>query len=133
VGGQDLQEVADTLSLTIPRRAIALADVRTRLRVWLGDCGLQREDAEEFLVAVGEACANAILHAPAHSAAPIEVSGSCLDDQVEVRVTNEDGWRPKTEREDGGYGLAVMERLSDDLKIEQQPQATTITLRRSLA
>ena len=121
------------MNLTIPRRPEALADARARLRAWLADCGLQHKDAEEFLHAVGEACVNAILHAPAQSAAPVDVAGVCPDGQVEVRVTNEGGWRQKGEHSGGGYGLPIMEGLTDELKIDKQPQATTIILRRRIA
>jgi len=104
---------------------------------------LQRFEVEDdlFLVAVGEALANAIEHS--RSIHDIEVSARCADGcaTVEVRdrgigfsVATRDTETAPSALSERGRGLLIMHRCSDEFAIESSPRTgTTVTLSRRLA
>ena len=61
---------------------------------WLRAVGASDTEAYETLVAVGEACANAVAHAYPPGEASYVVEARRLDDGLEVRVRDFGAWRP---------------------------------------
>ncbi|MFC7511355.1 ATP-binding protein [Streptomyces thermocarboxydus] len=55
------------LDITFPAESSQLAPVRRALRGWLAQCELPPNAVQNVLVAVGEACANAIEHGHRHT------------------------------------------------------------------
>jgi anti-sigma regulatory factor (Ser/Thr protein kinase) len=106
--------------------------VRRLLSRWLRERGVPEEAAYDVLVAVSEACANAIEHAygPVLNAS-FEIVGAVADGEVEVEVRDRGGWRdPRGQHR--GRGLMLMEAFMDAVDVQRASDGTTVRLRRRL-
>ncbi|MEA2447906.1 MAG: serine/threonine-protein kinase RsbW, partial [Actinomycetota bacterium] len=93
-------------------------------------------EAFDCMVAVTEACTNALLHGRGDAQAPEpqvgwEIEGGAA--RFMIRDFAKEGSpgtlkpRPKEER-DGGYGLKMMRQLMDEVDIQFSPTGTTVSL-----
>ena len=84
--------VIDDLRLVLPSSQEGLVEMRNGLRSWLSRGNVPDEEAAEAVLAVWEACANAVEHAQTPSLASFEIEAR-LDDagrmRVEVRDTGQ--------------------------------------------
>ncbi|WP_330476359.1 MASE1 domain-containing protein [Terrabacter sp. C0L_2] len=121
------------LDLRLPAEARNLVQVRSALRRWLRESGVSDHDADEVLVACGEACANVVQHAYSEqpSAGDLVVEARLDDDRLEIRVRDDGQWRAAAER-GGGWGLQLMSALVDDVAVERSPDGTEVRLRRRI-
>src|SRR3954469_17764255 len=108
----------------------SLPAVRRRLGGWLTALGMGEQDRVGVMVAVGEACANAVEHAyrgrepgDVHVTAAVDVDGV-----LTVSVRDEGTWRPP-DRDPGdrGRGLLIMRQMVDRVVLEED-HGTTVTL-----
>ena len=126
--GVQVQALADKSSLSGIRRAI---------RVQLQDAEASPSQSFDCLVAVTEACTNALLHGRG--------AGDARDPEVEWEITHacarflirdfapHERAKSKTtpkdkEKRDGGYGLKMMRQLMDEVDIKFSPTGTTVAL-----
>jgi len=93
--------------------------------------GAGETEVYEILVAVGEACANAIAHAYPAGDASFEVIAIRTEGAVEVVVRDFGQWRPPR-GEERRRGLTLMEELMDRVEIERGDGGTTVVLGRKL-
>jgi anti-anti-sigma factor len=116
--------------LDLPAVPATLPAVRRRLGAWLAALGMGEQDRVGVMVAVGEACANAVEHAyrgqqpgPMHLAAGVDVDGI-----LTVTVRDRGAWRPP-DRDPGdrGRGLLIMRQLVDRVELAED-DGTTVTL-----
>jgi anti-sigma regulatory factor (Ser/Thr protein kinase) len=110
-----------------------LARVRDRVRPWLEGAGLQGAEVDEVLIAVGEACANAVEHSGAQSAdGQAAACIECVCDAAGVRIVVSDRgtWKQPDTGVDNrrGRGRLLMANLVDRMSIEPGPQGTTVEL-----
>jgi serine phosphatase RsbU (regulator of sigma subunit)/anti-sigma regulatory factor (Ser/Thr protein kinase) len=122
---------ADRLELTLPAESRSLATLRRILGRWLKAAGAGETEIYETLVAVGEACANAIAHAYPAGDASFEIEASRLGGDLEVTVRDFGAWRP-ARGEERRRGLTLMEQLMDEVTIDRADTGTTVVLRRDL-
>jgi anti-sigma regulatory factor (Ser/Thr protein kinase) len=86
---------------------------------------------QDVLVAVGEACANAIEHghrdAPGQ---PIRLQGQVTVTRLRLTVTDSGRWRPPRPEADPlrGHGIALMRALMERVTIEQATTGTTVDM-----
>ena len=120
------QALGDDLHLSLPARPGALQPLRGVLRRWLREGGATEEEVFEVLVAAGEACANAIRHAPANGE-EFEFDGHRNGD-VRIIVTNRGRWREPRQPGDGGRGLSIMSEFMDDVTITKGPPETVVSM-----
>jgi serine phosphatase RsbU (regulator of sigma subunit)/anti-sigma regulatory factor (Ser/Thr protein kinase) len=120
----------DQLHLSLPARPGTLQPLRSVIRRWLREGGASEEEVFDVLVATGEACANAIRHAPATGAA-FELDGR-RDTDICITVRNRGRWRERFNPGDGGRGLSIMNEFMDDVEITKGPPETVVTMRRTL-
>ncbi len=113
-----------------PARAGELAKLRASMRGWLGAADIEADDTEEIVLAVDEACANAIEHGSGDGSGEVLVSLELEDeDALTATVTNPGTW--KGEASPGrGYGLMLMDALMDEVVIEPGDHESVVTLRR---
>jgi PAS domain S-box-containing protein len=119
------------LTIEFPATADRLAPVRDELRRWLDGLRLATELAEDVVLAVGEACANAVEHGCRFDATQrVRLHGTVADGRLSVTVHDPGAWRPaRTEsRVDRGRGLPLMRAVMDVGLLLDQP-GTTVTLR----
>ncbi|SCG44145.1 ATP-binding protein [Micromonospora rifamycinica] len=112
-----------------------LSPTREALRAWLTTLGAGEADVEVALIAVGEACANAIEHGYRFAAgSTVLVRGRLRGDRLEIEVSDTGGWRgPRPDGGDRGRGELIMTRLMDEARIDGTPEGTTVRLVKHLA
>jgi anti-sigma regulatory factor (Ser/Thr protein kinase) len=119
------------LAITLPAESESLAPVRRVLARWLREAGADDVEIYEILVAVGEACANAIAHAYPALEASFDVAGTVNEPDIEISVRDYGRWRPPR-GEVRRRGLRLMEELMDSVAVDKGDSGTTVTLRRRL-
>jgi anti-sigma regulatory factor (Ser/Thr protein kinase) len=108
----------------------AVGRVRERLRSWLDALNLDPDDQLAVLVAVGEACTNAVEHAYGQSERNVfRVEASREGKSIVCCVTDAGAWKDNAARAARGNGLAIMRELMDEVVITRRPTGTAITLR----
>ncbi|MEH0841053.1 SpoIIE family protein phosphatase [Micromonospora sp. CPCC 205711] len=112
-----------------------LSPTREALRAWLTGLGAGESDVEAVLIAVGEACANAIEHGYRFApGATTTVRGRLRADRLEIEVTDTGGWREShSEGTERGRGRLIMARLMDQTRIDGTPEGTTVRLVKRLS
>ena len=127
------QPAAVTFTAVIEPRAERLGALRADLRAWLLRAGATPGEAGDVLIAVGEACANAIEHAGAEPGSTVEVRAQLVGREVVLRVCDRGHWRSAAARSERGHGLRLMRVLMDAIDITSVRDGTRVELRRVLA
>ena len=107
------------LRVRVPAEARLLGEVRGSVRRWLAESGVAERDAQEILVAAGEACANVVQHAYGATPGELELTVELLDDVVTVSVRDHGAWRPAADR-GGGWGLQLITSLMETVDLEHE-------------
>jgi serine phosphatase RsbU (regulator of sigma subunit)/anti-sigma regulatory factor (Ser/Thr protein kinase) len=121
----------DRIAMSLAAESRSLATLRRVLGRWLKAAGAGETEIYETLVAVGEACANAIAHAYPAGEASFEVEASRLGPELEITVRDFGAWRP-ARGEERRRGLTLMEQLMQEVEIDRGDEGTTVVLRRAL-
>ena len=124
--------VSDQFCLAIPATSGALPTARTALRRWLSQSGVDPKTAAEVLVAVWEACANAIEHPVQPTSAQVVVRGDAGEETLSVSVRDSGRWQPRRRSATRGFGLTLVNGLMDDVLIERRPDGTEVRMIRRL-
>ncbi|TDT29201.1 PAS domain S-box-containing protein [Streptomyces sp. BK208] len=124
------------LELSFPAESSRLAPVRHALRTWLGRCDLPPRTVQNVLVAVGEACANAIEHG--HRDAPgetIHLRAEALVDDLRLTVADSGRWKtPRPEKNaHRGRGVKLMRALMQHVTITPGPSGTVVDMHTRIA
>jgi anti-sigma regulatory factor (Ser/Thr protein kinase) len=110
-----------------------LSDLRTSLRAWLAAGLIHDQATSDLVVAVGEACANALEHGSQERAAKVEVTGRRDGEEIVMSILDAGVWDQTPSRPHRGRGLDIVRRVVDELRIEPGPDGgTTVTIRRSV-
>ena len=128
------------LDITFPAESSQLAPVRKALRSWLARCELPPNAVQNVLVAVGEACANAIEHSGTGPDGEITVEaqrdGRALNGDeaggLTLRIHDRGHWPARAAAGDRGRGIPLMRAVMDRVEFETGPDGTTVTMRRGL-
>lgn len=116
-----------SLTSRIPARADQLSGLRSELREWL-----QRHDLEsdDVLIAVGEACANAVEHAyMAAEATEISVEVTDHGHYLAAKISDHGSWRSPTPlRPHGGRGTQIMKGLATHFRRTTDDDGTTVSM-----
>lgn len=109
-----------------------LAPLRKELRIWLAQLDLTEDEAYDVLLAVGEACANAVEHAYGSGDGPVEVVGVVGRSALEVTIADRGAWIGPPSESQRGQGLLIMRALMDDVGVRVTGSGTTVTLVRRM-
>jgi len=126
-----------TLHRTFPAAPEQVAAARGELRAWLAENEVPRRLAEDVLLAVGEACTNAVEHAyPADRPADARfgLHGRIVDSELTMTITDHGRWRPPDPASDPfrGRGLVLMRAVMKDVELTHEEHGTTVVLRVTL-
>jgi anti-sigma regulatory factor (Ser/Thr protein kinase) len=102
------------------------------MRHWLSAVGAAPHAVADLLLAVGEACTNAVEHAYGPDGGTVTVHLELQPPDVLATVRDTGRWRPPREN-DRGRGALFMRNCSDDLRIDHGPTGTNVLIRRRLA
>ena len=121
-----------TFRRVFPARPEELRGLRTAMREWLARRGIVDPDRNALLLAVGEACANAIEHAYLDGATgEVSVEIAEADGRaLHVEVRDSGSFRaPSWGSEDRGRGTSIMRGLTTGFSRESTPAGTTVRFR----
>jgi len=111
-----------------------LARVRSSLRQDLACAGVDASVAFDCLVAVTEACTNALVHGHGDEVPRVSwrINGSMalflVEDHSRLRWAQVEGGDGGADGRVGGFGLQLMERLMDSVDISIEDYGTTVEL-----
>lgn len=109
-----------TTTRTFPATPEALPDVRSFLRSCSASAGLSEATTDDLLLAVSEACANAVLHSGSDE---FDVEWADGPRMVEVIVRDRGAFRRRVRVSSvegpGGFGIPLMTALTDGLEISE--------------
>ncbi|MFI0897579.1 SpoIIE family protein phosphatase [Streptomyces sp. NPDC020983] len=119
------------LNVAFPADAAQLAPVRRALRNWLHQCALPPQTVQNVLVAVGEACANAVEHG--HRDTPgdtVRLRAEAGFDAMHLTVSDTGGWRtPSPEANpQRGRGFLLMRALMQEVTVTSDAGGTTVAM-----
>ncbi|MFD4442966.1 ATP-binding protein [Nocardia sp. NPDC058519] len=120
------------LELTFPAEAAGLAPARHAMQAWLDRCAVDAEHAGDVLLAVGEACANAVEHSHRDgSAGVVRVVASVTGDDLLITVSDDGSWKhsPSAPAAHRGRGLELMRALMTEVQVHSGLSGTVVDLR----
>ena len=121
------------MALSVRSSASSVPTVRERVAALAHEIGFTPDQVFEIGLAVGEACANAVMHAGT-SASCFRVEAFERDGEVVITVSDpgEDTLPPLQRDPDrvGGLGLFLMRRLMDKISLDMTPSGTRLTMSR---
>ncbi len=119
------------LDITFPAESSQLAPVRRALRSWLARCELPPNAVQNVLVAVGEACANAIEHGHRHAPGnDVRLRVVALVDTLRVTVADSGRWKDPQPGGDThrGRGMSLMRAMMQHVTVSPGPSGTTVDM-----
>jgi PAS domain S-box-containing protein len=114
-----------------PARADELAQLRASLRGWLDDQAIGQPLQQALVLAVHEACANAVEHAyrlTEPGDVQVDMTQSA-DHEFLVEVRDFGRFQPSGSREDRGRGTGIMRQLTADFSRESTSSGTVVRFR----
>jgi anti-sigma regulatory factor (Ser/Thr protein kinase) len=129
IEAEQFQRGAGLRSQTIPNLQVSLqrsvqapGDARAALNALCDELGVERRRRHTLVLLVSEVVSNAVLHSTGPDDADIELTAAVGEGAIRVTVTDAgEGFIPSERdpaREDGGYGLYLLERAASDWGVE---------------
>jgi serine phosphatase RsbU (regulator of sigma subunit)/anti-sigma regulatory factor (Ser/Thr protein kinase) len=119
------------LHVRVPSDAASLDLVRDAVRTWVAGTTLTPEDARAVVLAVWEACANAVEHATHPNGDHVDVRGEVTEDGVRLVVDDTGAWKDPTARVDRGLGLELMRATMTSVDVSPGSAGTRVTLEKA--
>ncbi|MEY9886510.1 PAS domain S-box-containing protein [Catenulispora sp. MAP5-51] len=119
------------LRISFAAESSQLAPVRKALRGWLSQCDLPPGTAQNILVAVGEACANAVEHGHRDALGDmVFFRAEAHVDSLYLTIVDTGSWKPPQEQgsTDRGRGLKLMRALMNHVVVTPGPTGTTVRM-----
>ncbi|MFD3745699.1 ATP-binding protein [Nocardia sp. NPDC058633] len=111
--------------------AARLADVRHALQAWLDEVPVDPNEAYDIVLAVGEACTNAVEHGHRGDGGTIRLSAALTETDVHIVVSDGGRWvvpAPDTDQA-RGRGMGIMRALSSEFEVSTSAAGTVVVMR----
>lgn len=118
------------MRLRLPAEPGSLRSARDRLRAWLEGLGVRERVVADVVLAVNEACANAIEHPVERRKPWIDLLARHGQGRIEVEIADSGRWREGRPGAGRGRGLLLMRSFVDDVTVETASGGTTVRLGR---
>ncbi|PEH78450.1 hypothetical protein CRM89_22755 [Nocardia sp. FDAARGOS_372] len=130
-----LESPASRLELDFPATPDQLAEVRHTMQRWLAQCPLDERQAYDVLLAVGEACTNAIEHGHRGDGGTIRLRAVRDDAHLSITVADHGRWKTPDPSPDPmrGRGMAIIRALIPEVEVTISGSGTTVDMRLPLA
>ena len=121
-------DVVTEFEVEVPADPSTLPELRRRLRAWLArqDCGAA--ESADVVLAVSEACNNAIEHAYRDRDGTLRVRIERVQTTIRAVVEDQGSWREPSGSDERGRGISLMKHLMHSTEIESDAGGTCITL-----
>jgi anti-sigma regulatory factor (Ser/Thr protein kinase) len=108
---------------TVPAVAENVAPLRHAVVRLAERSGVDEDVATDLALAVGEACANVVVHAyPPGDIGPLILHAEVLEEEIRVHVSDQGrGMTPRPDSPGLGLGLPLIANLADHLEISDGP------------
>jgi serine phosphatase RsbU (regulator of sigma subunit)/anti-sigma regulatory factor (Ser/Thr protein kinase) len=128
-----VQNEPDTeiFEVELPAAPAMLARLRRMLGRWLRSRQTDATALAEIIIAVSEACSNAVEHAYGIDAGTIRVRAEEVGESVEIVVADRGSWRP-ARGENRGRGLRIMQTAMDSFETRRGDGGTEILMSRRI-
>jgi anti-anti-sigma factor len=113
--------------LVLPAEPHVVATLRRSVGQWAIRSGASDEEANDLVLAVGEAVTNVVEHAYTATGGQIELEASIHNGQARIVVRDHGQWRPPRPDE-GGRGLLLMRALVEKVDVDSGPGGTEVRL-----
>jgi anti-sigma regulatory factor (Ser/Thr protein kinase) len=120
--------VPSIVEIEIPADPTLMHGVRTRLRTWLDRRGFGDEQQTDAVLAVSEACNNAIEHGYAGRTGTIRLRFEHRDDLLTFTIEDEGVWRTPEPDPSRGRGTLIMKATMDRTTIAHNGSGTRVEL-----
>jgi serine phosphatase RsbU (regulator of sigma subunit)/anti-sigma regulatory factor (Ser/Thr protein kinase) len=128
-----IAEVPARMAIEIPAAPAELSRLRRRVLQWLELRGLGGEERSDAVLALSEACNNAIEHGYANNTdGTIVIALEHASGVLQIVVEDEGAWDVSAPASDRGRGIPIMRRLMDSTEFEVDESSTRVTLERRL-
>ena len=112
-----------------PARPEEISVCRAALGHWLDDLELEQVVRNDVVLAVHEACANAVEHAYAgHEPGEVGVEVVAGRSGLVAAVTDQGSWRNGPRDPSRGQGRRIMEAVAQDVSVETSADGTVVTM-----
>ena len=110
--------------------AARLAEVRHALQAWLAEVPVDPDLAYDIVLAVGEACTNAVEHGHRGDGGTVRVTAALTETHLHTVVTDTGHWitpRPDTDAS-RGRGMGIMRALSSEFEVSTSGAGTVVEM-----
>jgi anti-sigma regulatory factor (Ser/Thr protein kinase) len=122
-------EAISTFSYTIPDRLGALRGLRSALRRWLSEAGVDSDTADDVVLAAWEICANAVEHPVRRQGEGVTVAATATTLGVRIAVRDTGSWREEGTPPPGhGLGLRLARAMTDRVSVLRGRPGTEVVL-----
>ncbi|WP_174184199.1 ATP-binding protein [Nocardia barduliensis] len=130
-----LPSAVTPLELDFPAEAVHLSSVRHALQEWLTDSGMAAGPAYDVLLAVSEACTNAVEHGHGGDGGVVRLRASISGDELRVTIADSGRWKPPDARADSlrGRGMPLIRALIPQVSVTTGDSGTVVDLRTRFA
>ena len=122
------QDTPAAIRIQIPAEPLVLREVRRRVGRWLTLRGLDANPRDACLLALSEACNNAIEHGYRNRPGTISIALSHDDASLEIRVADNGEWREPRPDSSRGRGMLIMRSLMDEADVVSSQGGTEVVL-----
>ena len=127
-----LENAPSRLRVELPAEPSVLRGLRRRVRIWLELRGFDEDARADAVLALNEACANAIEHGYQGGAGTIAVQLEHASDRLAIAVADDGTWREPQPDSARGRGFVIMRNPMDTTEVVHRPTGTTVVLERGL-
>ena len=120
--------VPATMEIEIPADSGLMQGLRARLRAWLARRGLDEGQQADAVLAVTEACNNAIEHAYAGRTGAIRLRLEHRAEALTIAIEDDGAWRPPRPDPNRGRGTMIMNATMDRAAIVNNGAGTRVEL-----
>jgi PAS domain S-box-containing protein len=122
----------DRFELRVPADPSRLRGIRRSVARWLAAGAVDDRVVRDVVLAVSEACANAVEHAYGPAGGAVAVEGDLRDGLVTIHVRDEGTWRsPRAGHR--GRGLSLIEATMDAVEVRRGTAGTEVRMSRTTA
>lgn len=130
----DLGDAPEDIELEIPADLRTVRELRRRVHGWLTQRQIDDDMQRAAVLALNEACANAIEHGYREQTGTISIQLSHRSEMLRISVEDQGTWRQPTEDaiRNRGRGILLMQKLMTKADIRRQPSGTRVVLEQNL-
>lgn len=128
----DTGDVPARMDIEIPADPAVMTTVRRRLQAWMTLRGIGENERVDAVLAVHEACINAIEHGYQLEGGTIRLLLEHDGDVLRIHVEDQGQWRPPTPDPSRGRGIQIMETAMHATRIEHGRNGTRVALEQRL-